>query len=58
MIGGTGEAGSTRDSIPAGSISDSDIETNLLAIDLEGEYILNETFLCLAEERGLSLYQD
>ena len=58
VIEGTEEAGSRRDSLPAGSISDSDTETDLLATDPEGEYAPNIVFLRLAEERGLSLRQD
>ena len=58
VIEGTEEAGSGRDSLPAGSISDSDTETDLLATDPEGEYAPNIVFLRLAEERGLSLRQD
>ena len=55
MIEGTEEAGSRRDSLLAGPISDSNTETNLLTTDLEGEYILDKAFLRLIEERGLSL---
>ena len=55
MIEGTEEASSRRDSLLAGTISDSDTETNLLATDPEGEYVPDEAFLCLVEERGLSL---
>ena len=54
----TREAGSNKDSLLEGSISESDIETELLTTDLEGEYILDEAFLYLAEEYSLSLYQD
>ena len=58
MIEGTEEPGNGRDSLLAGSISDSDIETDLLATNLEGEYILDKAFLRLAEEYSLSLRQD
>ena len=58
MIEGTEEASSRRDSLLAGPISDSNIETNLFTTDPKGEYILDKAFLCLVEERGLSLYQD
>ena len=58
MIEGTEEVGSRRDSLPAGSINDSDTKTDLLTTDPEGEYILDETFLRLIEEHSLSLYQD
>ena len=47
-----------RDSLLEGSISKSDIKTELLTTDLEGEYILDKAFLYLAEERGLNLRQD
>ena len=56
MIEGTREASSN--SLLAGPISDSNIETNLLATNLEGEYALNKAFLRLVEERSLSLRQD
>ena len=55
MIEGTEEAGSRRDSLLAGSISDSNTEINLLATDPEGEYTPDKAFLCLIEEYGLSL---
>ena len=58
MIEGTKEAGSKRDSLLVGSVSDSNTKTNLLATNPEGEYIPNKAFLYLAEERRLSLYQD
>ena len=58
MVEGTEKAGSRRDSLLAGPISDSNIETNLLATNPEGEYIPNKAFLRLAEEHGLSLRQD
>ena len=55
IIEGTREAGSYRDSLLEGSISKSDTETELLATDPEGEYILDKAFLRLVEERSLSL---
>ena len=55
---GTREASSRRDSLLAGSISDSNIKTDLLTTDLEGEYTLDIAFLHLIEERSLSLHQD
>ena len=58
MIEGTEEASSKRDSLLAGSISDSNTEINLLATNPEGEYILDKAFLRLAEKYGLSLRQD
>ena len=58
MIEGTKEASNRRDSLLAGSISNSNTETNLLATNPKGEYIPNKAFLRLAKERGLSLYQD
>ena len=58
MIEETEEASSGRDSLLEGSISKSNIETELLTTDLEGEYIPNKAFLRLIEERGLSLCQD
>ena len=54
----TKEAGSQRDSLLEGSISESDIRTELLATNPKGEYIPNKAFLRLVEERSLSLYQD
>ena len=56
MIERTKEADSRKDSLLAGSISDSNTETNLLTTDPEGEYALDEAFLRLAKEYGLSLY--
>ena len=58
MIEGAEEADSWRNFLLAGSISNSNTKTDLLAIDPKGEYIPNEVFLYLAEERSLSLYQD
>ena len=58
VIEGTKEASSRRDSLLAGPISDSNIETNLLTTDPEGEYIFDKVFLHLIEEHGLNLYQD
>ena len=55
MIEETKEASSRRDSLLAGPISDSNTETNLLATNPKGEYILDKAFLRLVEERGLSL---
>ena len=55
VIEGTEEAGSKRDFLLAGPISDSNIETNLLATDPKGEYVLDKTFLRLIEEYSLSL---
>ena len=54
----TREASSGRDSLLGGSISETNVETNLLATDPKGEYILDKVFLRLIEKRGLSLYQD
>ena len=54
----TREAGSQRDSILEGSISESDTRTELLITDPEGEYILKEAFLYLVEECSLGLCQD
>ena len=55
MIEEAKEASSGRDSLLGGSISETDIKTNLLITDLEGEYIPNKAFLRFAEKRGLSL---
>ena len=55
VIEKTKEASNRRDSLLVGSINDSNTETNLLATDLEGEYIPNKAFLRLAKERSLSL---
>ena len=55
MIKETKEASSRRDPLLGGSISETDAKTKLLATDLEGEYILNKTFLHLVEEYSLNL---
>ena len=56
MIEGTEEASSRRNSLLAGSMSDSNIETDLFATNPKGEYVLDKAFLRLAKERGLSLH--
>ena len=56
IIEGTEEASSRRDSLLVGPISDSNIETDLLTTNPEGEYVPNKAFLYLAKEYSLSLY--
>ena len=58
MIERTIEVSSRGDSLLARTINDSNTNTNLLAINPEGEYVPNKTFLYLAKERGLNLRQD
>ena len=54
----TKEASNQRNSLLEGPVSKSNTRTKLLTTNPKGEYILDKTFLHLAEEYSLSLRQD